>query len=715
MEKKKSPAESPDYHMLIEYAVDALLQGNSGGDLILVNLRATEVTGYSRDELLTMNFRQLFTSESLNKSPLKFDQLKSGEVIRTQRDLLKKDGSIRSAEVLSRMMPDGTYQSCVRDITGKGLARKALVASEQKYQDLLHTMRDGFVVVDMSGHIIESNTAYRELLGYNSAELRELTYPDLTPEKWHKIEHEIVTNSILMEGHSPVYEKEYIRKDGSVFPVELRSFLVKNDHGETVGIWGIVRDITLRKKYETELLESEKKYRQIIESSPTSMHFYYLDENGQLIFTGANPAADKTVGFSQQRLIGMNIEMAFPGLAQTFIPDMYRKVARGELGPQAFEINYQDERFGSDYLVHVFRTEKNVITVGFLDIGERKRMLEALQRSEIEYRETINSMPEWIFVVDNSNRFVMINDPLLSAMVQEGLVVRRMGSLLTVDPPFFTQLAIDRVLHVFNTGMMESFEEVIHLKDRTIYAKVSVVPILKESKTEKVIVVVSDRSKEREIEDLRQRTAVQHEVLLREIHHRVKNNLSIVISLLSFQLDEKTDPALRRNLVDIQTRIRVMALIHEHLYRSKNLDRIPLAGYITDLSRMVVSTMSGRNYQLNTHLEPVDVSIETALPVGLILNELLTNIFKYAFPGKVNGNINISLLHSDGDSFLLIVEDDGIGLPEGMEVRQTGSLGLYIVRLLAEQLDGTITVERNNGTRVTVSFRNIFRKSLTAS
>ncbi len=702
----------PDYEMLIEYAVDAFLQGKPGGDLVLVNLRACELTGYSRDELLKMNFRNLFTPESLKKSPLKIDQLKSGGVIRTQRDLLRKDGSVRSVEVLSRKMPDGTYQSCFRDITGKVPAEKALIASEQKYQDLLHTMRDGFVLTDMFGHIIDSNPVYREMLGYSSSELEQLTYRDLTPEKWHTTEHEIVTKSILAEGHSPVYDKEYIRKDGSIFPVELRTFLVKNDLGETVGMWAIVRDITLRKKYETELLESERKYRQIIESSPTAMHFYQLNENGQLIFTGANPAADKTVGFSHQRLIGMNIEEAFPGLTQTFIPAMYRKVARGELGPQAFETSYQDERFGSDYLVHVFRTEENVITVGFLDIGERKKMMEALQRSEIEYRETINSMPEWIYVVDNSNRFVMINDPLLGAMRIEGLAVNRIGSLVTIDPPFFSQLAIDRVRDVFKTGVMESFEEVIPLQDRMIYAKVSVVPIRKESRIGKVIVVVSDRSKEREMEDLRQRTTAQHEVLLREIHHRVKNNLSIVISLLGFQMDEKTDPELRRNLVDIQTRIRAMALIHEHLYRSKDLDRIPLAGYITDLTQMVVSTMSGRAYHLDTHLEPVDVSIETALPVGLILNELLTNIFKYAFPGMDKGNITISLSHSDGDAYILVVQDDGVGLPEGMELHQSGSLGLYIVRLLTEQLDGTLTIERNHGTLIKVTFRNIFRKSL---
>ncbi len=219
--------------------------------------------------------------------------------------------------------------------------------------------------------------------------------------------------------------------------------------------------------------------------------------------------------------------------------------------------------------------------------------------------------------------------------------------------------------------------------------------------------MIRDRSKEKEIEELKQRNTVQKEVLLREIHHRVKNNLAIVISLLNFQLRNNTNEELTRMIVDIQLRIRSMALIHEHLYRSENLDRIPLATYIESLAYMIMTAFSGHRVNLVRNLEPMDVSIETALPIGLIINELLTNAFKYAFPGGTSGEIQLTLEKKDGLLCSLVVKDNGVGLPATSSMDSEKSIGLYIVNLLVEQLDGTVKIERNNGTSFHIKFMNL--------
>jgi len=239
------------------------------------------------------------------------------------------------------------------------------------------------------------------------------------------------------------------------------------------------------------------------------------------------------------------------------------------------------------------------------------------------------------------------------------------------------------------------------------YIEIRKVPIFRSHEVVQVMTILRDRSKEREVEDLKQRNSEQKEIMLREIHHRVKNNLAIVISLLNLQLRNNTDPELRRIIRDIEMRIRSMALIHEHLYRSENLDRIPLAAYLHALATIITGTFSGHRINLVTSLDPTDVSIETALPLGLIANELLTNAFKYAFPYHKNGEIQIHLQNRNNHEILLTIKDNGIGLPETFSMDSEKSLGMFIVKLLVEQLDGEIEVSRHNGTAFTVRFRSM--------
>jgi PAS domain S-box-containing protein len=566
-------------------------------------------------------------------------------------------------------------------------------------------------MTNMEGVIIDSNESYRQMLGYSENELRNLTYKVLTPEKWHSLEDKIVSDQILPNGYSAVYEKEYIRKDNIVIPVELRTFLVCDEQGIIEGMGAIVRDITERKRAESLLMESEEKYRSIVEASLTAMLFYELNGEGQLIFQGSNPAADRILGISHESLVGLTLGEAFPNLRNTTIPELYTRIALGESGPQSFEIQYEDERFSGFFFVHVFKTGVKTITVDFIDITERRKSEQAIRRSEVEYRDTLNSLPDWIYVVDSSFKIVMINASLDDAMTSGASIVNRIGGRIVVGPPFVSLEDISVVMTVFNSGSIVVRRQKITHLGREIFTEITVVPIRKGREVVKVIVIIRDRSKEMEIEKLKQRSADQKEVLLREIHHRVKNNLSIVISLLSFQLNDNENPIIKRSLIDIQTRIRAMALIHEHLYRSENLDRIPLATYVSSLVQMVISTFSGNNVRIEYHLMPIESSIETALPVGLIINELLTNAFKYAFPDKNPGTILVGLSEAEEDFCLITVSDNGVGLPANFIPESSSSLGMYIVRLLAEQLDGTLQIDRTNGTTFNIRFRNMIRKS----
>jgi two-component sensor histidine kinase/PAS domain-containing protein len=191
--------------------------------------------------------------------------------------------------------------------------------------------------------------------------------------------------------------------------------------------------------------------------------------------------------------------------------------------------------------------------------------------------------------------------------------------------------------------------------------------------------------------------------LLKEIHHRVKNNLAVISSLLSMKAESTASREAQLALEESQQRVYSMALIHEHLYGNEHLDRIDFGEYTRQLVRRLEATFSREPARIAVHLDldAIELNVERAVPCGLILNELLTNAFKYAFPGQSSGTIAVSFHQSATGDYDLMVQDSGIGLPAGRIDSQTeDSLGLRIVQLLTRQLDGSLTQEAGPGTRV---------------
>ena len=346
------------------------------------------------------------------------------------------------------------------------------------------------------------------------------------------------------------------------------------------------------------------------------------------------------------------------------------------------------------------------------EIKERKHAVEAFQQSEIQYHNTLNSIPDLIHVIDRDFRVVIINEALKESQQKMGLAGDVIGKHILEVYPFMTSVSISELNTVFESGAISINELQMPVNGITLYLENRKVPIFKNNRVVQVMTILRDRSKEREVEELKQRNAEQKGTMLREIHHRVKNNLTIVISLLDLQLRNNTNPELMRIIRDIEMRIRSMALIHEHLYRSENIDLIPLASYIHSLATIISSAFSGHRITLVTALDHAEVSIETALPIGLITNELLTNAYKYAFPGSRNGEIEIHLQQDADEMFTLTVSDNGVGLPDSFTLDSENSLGMFIVRLLVEQLGGALEIDRKQGTSFIIRFRNLVVKKL---
>ncbi len=217
---------------------------------------------------------------------------------------------------------------------------------------------------------------------------------------------------------------------------------------------------------------------------------------------------------------------------------------------------------------------------------------------------------------------------------------------------------------------------------------------------------------ERHRAQLRAETSLgEKELLLREIHHRVKNNMQIVSSLLRLQSRQQDDPVTKAILDDSRSRISAMALVHENLYQPDNLAKVSLRPYIQELAMNLFASynIEPSRIVLITDVEPISINIETATPCGLIINELVTNSLKYAFPGDRLGEIRIDFKRlADGVSLQLRVADNGVGLPADLDVRRGKSLGLQlVVNLVENQLQGELLVERGQGVAFLVTFKEI--------
>jgi two-component system, sensor histidine kinase PdtaS len=240
------------------------------------------------------------------------------------------------------------------------------------------------------------------------------------------------------------------------------------------------------------------------------------------------------------------------------------------------------------------------------------------------------------------------------------------------------------------SDVWESFDEVI------------TVPITKMVLQSRVHVLLQARRLSVQVNQLLQ----DKEMLMKEIHHRVKNNLMIISSLLSLQSRYIKDEATRGIFKESQTRAKSMALIHERLYRSADLKSIDFPDYIYSLTRDIFNTYSNSRGRVQLQLDVQDamVDVNSAVPLGLIINELVTNSLKYAFSDDKEGIIKISF-HEDGDDYVLEVADNGIGIPDDFDIKKSDSLGMLLVNNLTSQIHGELEFKRDHGTIFTIKFK----------
>lgn len=390
-------------------------------------------------------------------------------------------------------------------------------------------------------------------------------------------------------------------------------------------------------------------------------------------------------------------------------PQLYREV---EIEGQIFAEN-----------IHFLR-EFNVVRIYTRDITKRKNAEE-----EIRKLSTAVEQSPSIVVITNTKGYIEYSNPKFTKITGYTLEEVKGKSNRILKSGKQQQEVYEKLWTTITLGKEWRGEFYNKKKNGDLYwESASISPIKnKQGDVTHFVKVAEDVTKRKEQEELlekshneleqrvEERTSElkislrEKELLLKEVHHRVKNNLQVVISLLALQARQITDQLYVDMFRDCQSRIESMALVHEKLYRSKDLSDINFKEYISDLTTSLFHsyTVDSDKVSLNTEVDNVSLEIDIAIPCGLVINELLSNALKYAFPGKTAGIITVILRTIDKDSLELIVSDNGIGIPTHIDYRKTKTLGLKLVSGIVEkQLLGTMELERIEGTRFKINFEN---------
>jgi len=457
---------------------------------------------------------------------------------------------------------------------------------------------------------------------------------------------------------------------------------------------------------ERALRQSEERFRRVVESAPNAM--VMIDASGRIDMVNAQ--AERLFGYRRDELLGQPIEILVPerfrsqhpGLRRSFYADPHSRPMGA--GRDLYGLRKDGSEFPVEIGLNPIETPDGVMVLSaIVDLSQRKHM-------EERFRRVVEFAPNAMVMVNGQGRIEMVNAQA-EAMFGYG------RSELLGQP---MELLVPERFRAQHPGLRSAFfadprsrpmgegRDLFGLrKDGSEFpVEIGLNPIDTEDGP-MVLSAIVDISERKEREQLIGRALREKDILLGEIHHRVKNNLHVVHSLLDLQSTRITDPTVQAMLLDSQNRIRSMALIHQTLYQSKDFSGVDFGTVLETLIPNLVASYGAEPSRIALTIEAADVKlpIGVAVPCGLMVNELVSNALKHAFPDMRRGRITVRVERSaDTERVTLSVTDDGVGIADGLDLENAETLGVRLVALLTEQVHGKLAVRRRDPTRFDVEF-----------
>ncbi len=711
-------------HTLVA-AMDEMCIGIGREEEIVFWNRAAECcTGIPATETIGLQLETVLTTEGLSQVRAVIESVRSAGTSSTLESLgllAQPDRPIRCRVVASGetcilvALPEE-----VSDMPAPEMARVSGYPDESRLRALAENTDELVVLQDPDGRYLFTNDSHR--LGPCMARVHGI----LAGNPSGRNASDSMLNRIrrVVETGQGFAEETRMDWDGQTHWFLDQISPMKDAGGAVAAVATLSRDITDRKKSEQRLRESEERYRTFVENSnegiwrietekaiPCTLP---VEEQVQRILNHAyvaecNPSLARLFGFDQPSTI---IGMPFKTLLQADTIEEHKTLTTFVQSGYRLS-NWEDHLVAQDGAHrHVLHNLAGTIENGALvrvwgslsDITERKD-------AERELRllaHTITSTRDSVSITDLNDRILFVNDAFLSTYgyTEDELL----GSDIAKIRPEST-VAQELAQSKEQTLTDGWYGELMNRRaDGSLFPVEFWTSVVRNDENEPVAMVgvARDITARRVAEEELRSSLREKEVLLKEIHHRVKNNLQVISSLLSLQSEYLKDQEMVKLFKESQNRVKSMALIHEKLYQSRNLAEIDFGDYLRELTAQLFRSygIGAHGVLLNVNASRVLLAVDRAIPCGIIVNELVTNALKYAFPEGRGGRIDIDLHPVSDDRVQLAVRDNGIGFPVSIDFETSDSLGLTLIRMLADQVQGEMTLQqRGPGAEFIMAFR----------
>lgn len=595
-----------------------------------------------------------------------------------------------------------------REIEKHKETQRKLEASQEISKSVFNSSIDTIISTDLENNVTEVSPSACYAFKYSRDEFMALNARDLYA---NEKEFESIYKSLSKEGFY-IGEVTNIRKDGSEFTCFLSCAVMRNKKGDQIGYMGISRDITDIKKAEEELIKSEKKYRDLFVNLSDAL--VIVDQDNKIL--DMNNAANDL--FDNQTAIGRE-------LFEFVHPDDLRMVEKKskEFRKKGSIVNVEFRILIGSKVKYV-TLSSSAVYEGNEYVGSRDILRDITQ--EKEYQELISTQTSHLnSIFENKSDVIMctldsdfnitsFNSKLKDYVLHHFDLELELGMC-------FMDLLVANVSEKVRSNLYDYYTQATlgHpiqfdgiLKGRNgedIWIETFLSPIKVEGKSKYDIALMAmDITDKKQTELEITKSLQEKEVLLKEVHHRVKNNLQVISSILNLQSSYVKDQNTLDILRESQNRVKSMSFIHESLYRSKDFSQVNFSDYLNNLINNVVHTflLPDKDVMLVTDLGSVNLNLDQAIPCGLILNELLTNAMKYAFVGIEEPELQVSISEENNKVSISVI-DNGIGLPKDFKIDETDSLGLQLVQTLTDQLDGTLDMKTGDGTKYLLTFEKM--------
>ncbi|HMK46167.1 MAG TPA: PAS domain S-box protein [Methanocella sp.] len=666
-------------------------------NLTFANRSAFEEMGYTDDDFIRgLNAFELIAPEDRERAVRNLQRVMNGEKCGEEYVFQRKDGSLFSGITYSSAIYRDEKPSGIRGIVVNITERKQAEERLRTLSAAIEQSPSSIIVFDMDGNIVYVNPMFSQITGYPAEKavgrkLFDLYFANARPEQLGEIA------VAIRSGNAWWGEIEYIRNNGKSSWISAHISPIKDESGRITHYIDIEEDITDRKLADKEF----RKLFMALDQSPNSITI--ADSDGMISYV--NPSFTRLTGVRREDVIGKRKIDLVSENAQSRIGSIMEHVKAGNewRGERRFVTKDGKERWISVQISPLRdvsgRVAHYIITES--DITGRKQAEEQLRTLSA----AVEQSPASVKIIGVDRRITYVNPKFseMSGYVRDE-VVGQLNGIMPVG--VFDPVKIPQLLEAVRSGK-DWMGELQYMKKSggAFWVESHVSPIKDENGVIQSYMEISEDITDRKLADERLRNSLREkEVLLKEVHHRVKNNMQIISSLLNLQLSGIDQEPVRQILTESQNRIRSIALVHERMYMSDDLARIDFLEYMKSLgSRLLQSyAISSRHVDLAIDGDPVFLGVDQAVPCGLIVNELISNSLKHAFLGRSNGIIRIRM--QSGAQNMIIIEDDGAGVPDGFTVAEARSMGMQLVSALAGQLDGTIALERINGTRFMITF-----------